>query len=148
MDETLTPALRLTLVTLGVGDLARAIAFYDGLGLVRRARKYDGVAFFEVGGAVLSLFPRADLAADAGVADTPPSAFSGVALACNLTSPQEVDALLTRAAATGGRLVKAAQAVFWGGYSGYFADPDGHLWEVAFNPFTGFDVAGNLVLED
>ncbi|MBA4791776.1 MAG: VOC family protein [Rhizobiales bacterium] len=148
MDENTPPALRLSLVTLGVSDLARSIGFYEGLGLVRRARKYEGVAFFEVGGAVLSLFPRADLAADAGVADTPASAFSGITLACNLSGPPEVDALLAHAAATGGRLVKAAEKVFWGGYSGYFADPDGHLWEVAFNPFAGFDAAGHLVLED
>lgn len=143
-----TPALRLSLVTLGVSDLSRAIAFYEGLGLVRRARQYDGVAFFEAGGAVLSLFPRADLAADAGLPDGPAAEFAGSALACNLRGEREVDALLARAVALGARLVKPAQTVFWGGYSGYFADPDGHLWEVAFNPFVAFDAAGHLVLED
>lgn len=147
MDEHEQPHLRLSLVTLGVADLPRAVAFYETIGLERGARQYEGVAFFAAGGTVLSLFPRANLAADAGVADGP-SGFSGVTLACNLSSEAEVDALLVRAVESGGRLVKPGQKVFWGGYSGYFADPDGHLWEVAFNPFIAFDAAGNLTLPE
>lgn len=142
------PIPRLSLVTLGVADLARAVAFYEGLGFARRARGYEGVAFFDAGGAVLSLFPRGDLAADAGVPDTGAPGFSGIALACNLASESEVDALLARAVALGADLVKPGQTVFWGGYSGYVRDPEGHLWEVAFNPFAPFDAAGHLVLPD
>ncbi len=144
----LSSGLRLSLVTLGVADLARAIAFYEALGLQRRARGYEGVAFFDAGGAVLSLFPRGDLAADAGLANGTLSGFSGLALACNVSSEAEVDDLLARAVSLGADLVKAGQTVFWGGYSGYFRDPDGHLWEVAFNPFAPFDAAGHLVLPD
>lgn len=146
--EAPSPRLRLSLVTLGVADLPRAVAFYEGLGLRRRARKYEGVAFFDAGGAVLSLFPTGDLAADADLAAEDVPDFRGIALACNLSGEGEVDDLLARAVALGGRLVKPAKAAFWGGYSGYFADPDGHLWEVAFNPFAPFDAAGNLVLGD
>lgn len=148
MDAPSSPRLRLSLVTLGVADMAQAITFYDGLGLVRRARGYEGVAFFEAGSAVLSLFPRGDLAADAGVPDTGAAGFPGITLACNLASETEVDALLARAVALGADLVKPGQSVFWGGYSGYFRDPDGYLWEVAFNPFAPFDAAGHLVLPD
>lgn len=142
------PALALSLVTLGVADLPRAIAFYEALGLKRRARAYEGVAFFDANGAVLSLFPRADLAADACVADTAPAAFAGVGLACNVGSESEVDGVLARAASLGGRVTKPGQKVFWGGYAGYFADMDGHLWEVAFNPFVPFDGSGRLVLPE
>ncbi len=141
------PTLGLTLVTLGVADLERAIAFYTGLGLPRRAWDSKGVAFFAAGGVILSLFPRADLAADSGVADTPPTAFAGISLACNLYSEADVDTLLARAAALGARIVKPAQKTFWGGYAGYFADLDAHIWEVAFNPFVAFDDRGCLVME-
>jgi uncharacterized glyoxalase superfamily protein PhnB len=96
---------------------------------------------------VLALFGRADLAADAGVADGPAS-FSGVALACNLASRDDVDAFHARAVAAGARSVKAPRQVFWGGYSGYFADPDGHLWEVAHNPFFPLDEQGLVQLPE
>ncbi|OYZ76353.1 MAG: glyoxalase [Rhizobiales bacterium 24-66-13] len=142
------PQLRLHLVTLGVADLPRAIAFYETLGLARRDRTTQGVAFFDAGGAVLSLFPRPALAADAMLADTGAGGFSGIALAFNVASPGEVDATLAAAQAAGGTVVKAGQSVFWGGYGGYFTDPDGHLWEVAHNPFFPFDEAGHLVLPD
>ncbi|KQO55808.1 MULTISPECIES: VOC family protein [unclassified Methylobacterium] len=124
---------RLTLVTLGVADLARAVNFYEALGWTRSAYASEGVAFFQLGGLVLSLYPRAALAEDAGV---PPdgSGFRGFALAHNTASRDDADAVLAHAVRAGARLVKPAQDTFWGGYSGYFADPDGALWEVAWNP--------------
>jgi hypothetical protein len=125
---------RISIVTLGVEDLPRAIAFYrDGLGLPM-INDGEGVAFFELRGLRLALYPRGELAADAGVEDRGPQPFSGIALAHNLPSAAEVDALLAQVASVGGRIVKPAEDVFWGGYSGYFADPEGHLWEVAWNP--------------
>jgi len=125
---------RLSFVTLGVADLARAIAFYGGvLGLPRRPTP-PTVAFFELGRTWLALFPRADLAADAGVLDDGAQAFPRFSLAHNVRSKAEVDALLAAAAAGGGRLVKPGHDTDWGGYTGYFADPDGFLWEVAWNP--------------
>lgn len=124
---------RISLITLGVADLARSIRFYrDGLGLPMRESP-PGVAFFETRGTWLSLFPREALAKDAGVA-LEGTGFRGFALAHNVRSEAEVDATLALAVAAGATLVKPAQKVFWGGYSGYFADPDGFLWEVAHNP--------------
>ena len=137
---------RLTLVTLGVADVTRARAFYEALGLVAsRAASSDSVAFFPMGGVVLGLYGRAALAADAGVADTP-AGFSAVTLAHNVRSDAEVDRLIGRAVAAGGRLVKPGQKVFWGGYSGYVADPDGHLWEIAHNPVLPLDADGAMRL--
>jgi uncharacterized protein len=124
---------RISFVTLGVTDLERSIRFYEeGLGLPRLTSP-PTVAFFEMGRTWLALYPRHLLAADAGV---PPegSGFSGVTLAHNVRSAAEADRLLQDAAAAGGRVVKPAHAAEWGGYAGYFADPDGFLWEVAWNP--------------
>jgi catechol 2,3-dioxygenase-like lactoylglutathione lyase family enzyme len=136
---------RLSLVTLGVADLDRARRFYeDGLGW-KRANDQEGVVFFQLPGAVLGLWSRADLAKDAGLADTG-AGFSGIALAYNARSREEVDAVLAEAEAAGARLLKAAEETFWGGYSGYFADPDGHPWEVAFNPFWTLDAEGRVSL--
>ena len=124
---------RITLITLGVSDLERSIRFYrDGLKLPMREGT-EGVAFFETRGTWLSLFPRAALAQDAQVPPTG-SGFRGFSLAHNVRSPEEVERLLAQAVAVGATLVKAAQKAAWGGYSGYFADPDGFLWEVAWNP--------------
>ena len=124
---------RITLVTLGVSDLARAIRFYrDGLGLPQRATP-ESVAFFEMRGMWLSLYAREALADDATVSPEG-SGFRGFTLAHNVRSPEAVDRLLAEAVAAGATLVKPGQKVFWGGYSGYFADPDGFLWEVAWNP--------------
>ncbi len=142
------PPLRLSLVTLGVADLKRAIAFYEALGLERRVTEATGAAFFDAGGVVLSLYPRLELAADAGVLAGRPGAFGGIALACNRASRSEVDTTLIRAVAAGGRALRPAQPTFWGGYSGYFADPDGHPWEVAHNPGFPFDAAGRIVLPE
>jgi catechol 2,3-dioxygenase-like lactoylglutathione lyase family enzyme len=137
---------RITLVTLGVEDLERAVAFYrDGLGLVTKgiigANIENGaVAFFELdAGLKLALWPRCSLAADSGLTVQPPSA-TDFSLAHNVGSAPEVDAVMREAAAAGATIVKAAQPTFYGGYAGYFQDPDGHLWEVAFNP--GFATLG------
>lgn len=124
---------RISFVTLGVRDLERSIRFYEeGLGL-SRLKSPPSVAFFELGQTWLALYPRHLLAADAGVpADG--SGFPGVTLAHNVRSARDVDHLLAEAGAAGGRIVKPAQTADWGGYAGYFADPDGFLWEVAWNP--------------
>ncbi len=124
---------RITLVTLGVSDLARSVAFYrDGLKLPKRDGP-EGIAFFETAGTWLSLYPRDSLAEDATV-PSEGSGFRGFALAHNVASPEQVDRVLQEAVDAGATLVKPGQKVFWGGYSGYFADPDGFLWEVAWNP--------------
>lgn len=129
---------RITLITLGVDDLERSIAFYrDGLGLPKRDGP-DGIAFFETSGTWLSLYPRKSLAEDATL-PAEGSGFRGFALAHNVGSPERVDELLAQAVAAGATLVKPGQKVFWGGYSGYFSDPDGFLWEVAWNPHLPLD---------
>ncbi len=125
---------RISMITLGVRDLERATRFYEaGLGLPRRSMEAEGVAFFELNGTWLALFPWQELAKDAGLSEQG-SGFRGFALAHNVATKEEVRAVLDQAVAAGGQLVKPAQEVFWGGYSGYFVDPDGHLWEVAWNP--------------
>ena len=122
------------MITLGVRDLAASIRFYEeGLGLPRMESPPE-VAFFTLNGTWLGLYGREALAEDAGV-PAEGSGFAGIALAHNLASEVEVDELLEQAVAAGAKLVKPGQKVFWGGYSGYFADPDGYLWEVAHNPF-------------
>ena len=124
---------RLSFVTLGVADLERATRFYEsGLGLAR-LESPPTVSFFELGKTWLALYPRQLLAADAGV-PRDGSGFAGFALAHNVRSEAEADRLLQDAAAAGGRIVKPGQPTDWGGYAGYFADPDGFLWEVACNP--------------
>ncbi|PXX97368.1 VOC family protein [Halomonas sp. LBP4] len=125
---------RISMITLGVSDLARSIRFYEeGLGWPRMESPPE-VAFFTLNGTWLALFGRESLAEDAGV-PAEGSGFAGFSLAHNLGTEAEVDALMTEAVAAGATLVKPAGKVFWGGYSGYFADPDGYLWEVAHNPF-------------
>ena len=126
---------RISMITLGVHDLRAATEFYEqGLGLPRRPVPDDApVAFFELNGSWLGLFGRNDLAHDAGV-DAEGNGFRGVALAHNLDSPAEVDALLEQARKAGATVIKTGQPTDWGGYFGYFADLDGHLWEVACNP--------------
>jgi len=138
---------RLSLVTLGVADLARASNFYEGLGWPRKVRAAEGVAFFQLRGMGVSLYPRAELAADAGVSlQNEPS--QGFTLAYNTRSRDEVNIVLARAEALGGRVTRPAQEAFWGGYHGHFADPDGFLWEIAWNP--GFAIAadGSLSMPD
>jgi hypothetical protein len=125
---------RISMITLGVRDLAAAVHFYEtGLGFPRMASS-PGVAFFTLDGSWLGLYPRDALAADATVA-AEGGGFEGFTLAHNVASEAEVDAVIQQALAAGATPVKPAQKVFWGGYSGYFKDPDGHLWEIAHNPF-------------
>jgi uncharacterized protein len=131
---------RITLLTIGVDDVERSFAFYkNGLGLptrgiVGREFEHGTAAFFDLqGGVKLAIFLRDDLAHDAGVGKTPPSA-TEFSIGHNVRREQEVDAVMMQAVQAGATVVKPAQKTFWGGYAGYFADPDGHLWEVAFNP--------------
>lgn len=124
---------RISMVTLGVRDLQAAVRFYEeGLGLPRMGSPPE-VAFFPLAGAWLGLYERGALAADATVA-AEGSGFEGFTLAHNVASKEEVDAVVAQAEAAGAAVVKPPREVFWGGYSGYFQDPDGHLWEVAYNP--------------
>ena len=125
---------RISIITLGVTDLPRAVEFYrDGLGLNLYDENTESIAFFQNRGTWLALYPKEALAKDVGI-DAEGSGFSGVTLAHNVRSREEVDALLDEAVAAGATLVKPADDTFWGGYSGYFADPEGYLWEVAWNP--------------
>jgi len=135
----------MSLVTLGVADLGRSRRFYEALGWKAAAGSGDEVVFFQLHGAVLGLYARAALAKDARLADDG-RGFGGIALAYNARSKSEVDAVLAEAAAVGAHILKPGQDAVWGGYSGYFADPDGHPWEVAFNPFWSLDAEGRVGL--
>jgi uncharacterized protein len=123
---------RVSLVTLGVRDLARARAFYEALGWRTNAAHGDDVVFFQAGGAIVALWGRAELAEDSGVEDS--GGWGGITLAHNVRSPAEVDAVIAEAEAAGANVTRPGAATFWGGYSGAFTDPDGHAWEVAHNP--------------
>ncbi|WP_420349020.1 VOC family protein [Pelagibius sp.] len=141
---------RLSMVTLGVRDMARARAFYEeGLGWTLGDGVEGRVAFYQLGGMLLGLYGLEALAEDAELplAGLKPGAnFGGTTLAYNVRDKAAVDATLQEAEAAGAKIVKPAQEVFWGGYSGYFADPDGHLWEVAFNPFWTLNDDGSVTL--
>jgi uncharacterized protein len=131
---------RITMLTLGVDDLERSVNFYrDGLsfpteGIVGKEFEHGAVAFFDLqAGLKLAVFPRSDLAIDAGIekSNRSPSEFS---IGHNVSSIEEVDAIMQQAEAAGAGIIKAARKTFWGGYAGYFQDPDGHMWEIAWNP--------------
>jgi uncharacterized protein len=125
----------------------RAARFYATLGMKRGVKAAKGVAFFAAGGVVLSLYDRDDLAKDAAVEKTRPG-FSGVSLAFNVEEEASVEKVLEAAVAAGGRIIKPAQRALWRGYSGYFADLDGHLWEVAHNPGFPLDPSGQIRLPE
>jgi len=135
------PIPRLTVITLGVGDMRRSIAFYEALGFARKlSATEEAVAFFETGATVIGLFPWDQLAHEVTLPENPrPKAFRGMTLAWNCNSAEEVDAVLDFAVSKGAELLKGAQITDYGGYSGYFADPDGHPWEVVVAP--GLEVA-------
>ncbi len=136
----------LHIITLGVNDLEVSKKFYTETLGWKISRPQEGVAFFQAGGVVLTLFPREELAKDAQVS-VEGSGFSRIALAHNARSEAEVDEIISGLQSKGVKIIKEPQKVFWGGYSSYFADPDGYLWEVAYNPFFPFDENGNLKLE-
>jgi hypothetical protein len=123
---------RVSLVTLGVSDLARARAFYEALGWKTGAAPADDVVFFQAGGMIVALWGRDQLAEDSGVTDN--GGWGGIALAYNTNSPEEVDAVIAEAEAAGATVPRHGAETFWGGYSAVFIDPDGHVWEVAHNP--------------
>ena len=131
---------RITILTLGVNDLNKSLKFYrDGLGLktegvVGEEFEYGAVAFFDLqNGLKLALWPRKSLAHDSGISETPASA-TELSIGHNVNSQKEVDEVMTQAKKAEAKIIKPAQQTFWGGYAGYFQDPDGHLWEVAWNP--------------
>ena len=142
-----TPAARLTLMTLCVSDLARSTAFYEALGFRRKARGAEGVAFFDAGGVILSLWPAAELAKDAGIAIERPAGLSARVARLEL---RLAGGGRCRPGARGGRgrlrSCGKPQKVFWGGYTAYFADPDGHIWEIAHNPGFPLSEDGRLTL--
>ncbi|MDA8746325.1 VOC family protein [Rubripirellula amarantea] len=155
-DPTMPVASRITMVTLGVANLAESRAFYERLGWKASEASNESVTFFHSGGTVLGLYGREALAKDAGIKaagveatslDHGPASFTGVALATNYNSQAEVDAAFAYAVASGATPTKPPEKAFWGGYSGYYADPDGHLWEVAHNPMAPLDNAGHMTLE-
>jgi hypothetical protein len=135
---------RLSLVTLGVQDLASSRAFYEALGWTTGAAPDDDVVFFQAGGMIGALWGRDELAADSGVEDG--GGWGGITLAYNTRSPAEVDALIAEAEAAGATIPRYGAETFWGGYSGVFIDPDGHPWEVAHNPGWTIAADGSIAL--
>jgi uncharacterized protein len=137
---------RVSLITLGVTDLARARSFYEGLGWSTRADPGDDVVFFQAGCMVVALWDRARLAADSGVEEG--SGWGGITLAHNVRSPAEVDEVIEQARAAGAAITREPGETFWGGYSAAFADPDGYPWEVAHNPRWTVAEDGSVTLPD
>jgi uncharacterized protein len=133
---------RVSLVTLGVDDLERARRFYEALGWKTGWKEGEDVVFFQAGGMALALWGRDQLAEDSGVEDR--GGFGGVTLAHNVSSPEEVDSVMAEAEAAGATITRRAGPTFWGGYSGAFADPDGHPWEIAHNPHWTLDADGSI----
>ncbi|MGQ0456770.1 MAG: VOC family protein [Hyphomicrobium sp.] len=136
---------RLTLITLGVADMPASRKFYEALGFKASSDSGPQVTFFDAGGVILALFARDALAEDANVANSSPG-FSGVTLAHNVASEGDVDCVLAEAVRAGAAVLKPAGKTFWGGYAAYFADLDGHIWEVAHNPFWPLDADGRPTL--
>jgi len=136
---------KLNLITFGVTDFVRAVAFYEGLGWKQSEKSMEGLALFPLGGITLALHPRHELENDVTIG-CQPSAFYGMTLSFNAKSAQEVDDVMAEVQHLGGTIIKPAQKVFWGGYSGYFKDLDGFVIEVAHNPFWPLDENDNLAL--
>ena len=138
---------RISIVTIGVADLNRSREFYERIGWRRSMAETEGIVFFQAGGMAFALYPREELAKDANVAPDG-QGFNGVTLAYNPRTRAEVDSVLAEAKAAGANVIKPAQEAFWGGYSGYFADPDGFLWEVVWNPFFSITEDGSIQIPD
>ena len=140
---------RITLLTLGVADLDRAVAFYrDGLGWPTGYKAGDGVAFFDLRGTKLGLYGLEPLCEDISPGTRPAQGFGGITIAHNVRTKEEVATVLAQAEQAGGKIVKPAQDVSWGGHSGYFTDPDGHHWEVAWNPVMPLDENGFMTFTE
>lgn len=137
---------RISLVTLGVADLARARAFYQRLGW--RGQEVEQTVFFQAGGLALVLWGRDKVADDAGLEDTGTDGFGGMTLAHNVRSRVEVDQVLDQAAKAGAEIIQAARETFYGGYAGFFTDPDGHVWEIAYNPGFSLNDDGTIIIPD
>lgn len=135
---------RVSLITLGVADVARSRAFYEALGWASSAEPGSDVVFFQAGGMIVALWSRAQLATDSVVEDG--GGWGGITLAHNVLSPAEVDAVLAEAEAAGATIARAGAETFWGGYSGVFVDPDGQAWEIAHNPFWTLAEDGSVSL--
>lgn len=137
---------RISLITLGVADVGRARSFYRRLGW--EGQEIEETVFIQAGGVAIVLWGRDKLAADCGISDDSPRGFGGIALAQNVRSTAEVDAILAAAAEAGATITRQPATTFYGGYAGYFTDPDGHSWEVAYNP--GFTLAedGSIIIPD
>ena len=136
-----------SVLTLGVSDLALSSRFYEGLGFRRSVKSDEHIVWFVTGGTVLALYPW-DLLAEDATLPAKGAGFQGVTMAINGAGEEEVDGFASLVRRTGGKIVKEPQKVFWGGYHFYFQDPDGHLWEVAYNPFTHLDEKGRLMVDD
>ena len=136
----------ISIITLGVKNLEVSSRFYEDLGFVKSEKSDKAIAWFRTGGTALALYLWESLAEDVGVS-ADGSGFRGVTLALNMQSKELVDNFIERVRGLGGRIVKEPVSVFWGGYSSYFCDPDGHLWEVAWNPFTAVDDLGNIAMD-
>ena len=138
----------ISLITLAVADVARSTVFYEQLGFVRsKTASQEGVSFFQAGPVVLALWGHDEQRDDAQAAELW-TGNGGIVVAQNAASEDAVDVMMARAEASGARMLKQAAKTFWGGYNGYFADPDGHVWEVAFNPFWEFDEDGRVKLPE
>ncbi|HEX9713825.1 MAG TPA: VOC family protein [Actinomycetota bacterium] len=143
----MTVPARISIVTLGVGDLARAQRFYEALGWERCSASNEAICWFRTADSYLGLFPFEQLAADAAIRDPARGSFGGVTLAINVEGGDAVDAALLAAQEAGATIIKPAERADWGGYSGYFADPDGHLWEVAHNPHFPIGADGRIRID-
>jgi catechol 2,3-dioxygenase-like lactoylglutathione lyase family enzyme len=137
---------RVSLITVGVADLARSRRFYERLGW--RGQEVEETVFFQIGGQALVLWGREQVAADAGIVDDGRPTFSGIVLAHNVGSPDEVDQIVAAAASAGAEVTKDPAETFYGGYAGFFRDPDGHVWEIAHNPGFTLEADGSLTLPD
>ncbi|PKH86659.1 VOC family protein [Colwellia sp. Bg11-28] len=139
---------RISIITLGVKNLKKSFDFYTTLGFPSSRKPEDGIIFFKTSGVCLALYPLDELAEDVFPSlNSNPSGFSGVTFAHNTRSKVEVDSILELAKTAGGNIEKPAQNVFWGGYSGYFSDPDGYLWEIAFGDCWEFNEDGSLIIK-